>query len=1472
MKNAQEPPRMGRRAMTTALIASVALATCSLSSLPAASTARAETVAEDGDRAKAWQDGTEATADGSSLATDLSTDAEHVTLTRTALTPGLGYDSETYLERYKIEVAQASIDVGERSGYPLSNAFDGNWNNNFMAPGIKEEAVYTIDFGKVEQLSKILFKHFTSGQPTGFPTHFKIFASTTGDANSYEEVADYQIANSERATGPVTFSLSRPVSAKSIKIQVITSPGGVVASEMKFLRFDQVASDVEDLFADADKTVVADKYQNRDELAKLRAEVEQHPSSEEFLGYIERAEMILDGTWKLDASFTRGTVSEAGKGFDSEAFLNVYGIKVKNYSTDNAGKPNSGIEKAFDGDWSTRYEANGANTATVTMELEQESDVHRIIYSNGYTNAYGYPEKMTVAFSDTGREGSWREVPCNFSATNDKVIFTLSQAVKAKYVRITMSGIYGGINFRPCAAEIKLVKFDQVEYDVSSLFKDARTQYTLSDQWNTVEALTDLQNRVNAHPSKDEFAKDMARAWAVFRGEVKDQNDRLDWPVHVIQKTGPDSERAVWVFLAEGYRADEMDKFIKDITERAQAMLELEPFRSMAPYINMYAYCAASNESGYSKPSEKRDTFFQSYYDSKNGNVNGGSNQTRCNLARDWITQNYLDEGGKIMHATAIVNTNDYFGQGNGTSTASLSAGYKMTVHEGAHMFATLVDHYTANNVYRGDVGGTNQTANRDPKTIRWREFLGHRKVTIQNAGDIAANPTGDCLMNHYGTNIFCEVCRESIFRKINDVLPEGKKNPMYVAQPELTIKRTEQEIKDGDGTGDDAVDKAKSAKEWDAGPVINESNITKANGRQLKYRTVVSNFLSENQDVTLSLRIVGADGQEKHAWTKTESIHPNTTLSFDVSPKDYTGNNVKIEDIRQAGAVSVELVTEELSDLAEGDKIEARVTYNGELMGTDATISYGTARISYKLKDASGNVVGDMPEMGTVDQRVLTGTNNLSAPPEVYGYTYVNSNIDESEWRAKEGVTDEIIRYYRETSVQVTKRLVDWNGLLISESSARVATGTTITPSKADFTVAVGYKVDAPAAVEVGKEDITLTYTVRKGSDVANAARGATAKAYNPDGSAAFERPNRPLSIAVDGNKTDVNSYGDYNNSNGRAPSYAEFDLGGTYDLMGEGEDTTKDVIRLWRYWGDGRTYRNTVIVASEKGTFAEGDYTVLYNADADNMFGFGNGADSTYKETKDGLHVDAPAGTRASKVRVYMNGSEINASNHIVELEVMGKKLDLTYNTELEELIESLSRKVESGLYTKGSSAAATNAVERARRRLIAGAGTDVIVNIREELVAADKKLRRKDESLGSIQYLGGSLRMDADVENKTALRMGFWFRLPEGAELVRDKSGWTYGLGSLSGKFRSIDKLVEVEEGGFVANAVLTNIPSDHYGTPFVVRARLVYKLDGEERIVESDVVNSRSVDGVATKIESSSSASDRERELAARILAS
>ena len=234
-------------------------------------------------------------------------------------------------------------------------------------------------------------------------------------------------------------------------------------------------------------------------------------------------------------------------------------------------------------------------------------------------------------------------------------------------------------------------------------------------------------------------------------------------------------------------------------------------------------------------------------------------------------------------------------------------------------------------------------------------------------------------------------------------------------------------------------------------------------------------------------------------------------------------------------------------------------------------------------------------------------------------------------------------------------------------------------------------------------------------------------------------------MSMAVDGNKTDFGSnYAEFGADNRRESSYMQVDLGAVCDV---------NSLSLYRYWGDGRIYGDTVVAVAEKETdFAEGKATIVYNADDQNVHKLYTQApekfDEDYAETAQGKSWTLPEGTKAQFVRVYMYGRANNdtTTNHVVELEVYGTKPEEgeTPGVDITALIERLS--VLSAVDTSNAttdSAAAFNALLKEGYDLVAtGAQTQ------EEVAAMIKKLEGAEAKLVDASALKKAI---ADAEKK-------------------------------------------------------------------------------------------------------------------------
>lgn len=263
----------------------------------------------------------------------------------------------------------------------------------------------------------------------------------------------------------------------------------------------------------------------------------------------------------------------------------------------------------------------------------------------------------------------------------------------------------------------------------------------------------------------------------------------------------------------------------------------------------------------------------------------------------------------------------------------------------------------------------------------------------------------------------------------------------------------------------------------------------------------------------------------------------------------------------------------------------------------------------------------------------------------------------------------------------------------------------------------------------------------IAKDSDVT-----VTAK-WTKDDTDAAKGGDRPMSMVVDGNKTDTNgNYGEFGADNKAESSYMQIDLGEVCDV---------DTLNLYRYWNGNRVYDpSVVLVAEEEADFEDGTATVVYNADKEKIHGLNDKyytevKDETYEETAQGKSWNLPENTKARFVRVYMHGVKNGGdTNHIVEMEVIGTRPDKEEvpAVDLTKLIERLTvlAVVDTSNTTTDSVAAFKALVKEGYDLVASGAKTQ------DEVDAMLKKLEGAENKLVDTKALKKAI---ADAEKKVA-----------------------------------------------------------------------------------------------------------------------
>ena len=547
------------------------------------------------------------------------------------------------------------------------------------------------------------------------------------------------------------------------------------------------------------------------------------------------------------------------------------------------------------------------------------------------------------------------------------------------------------------------------------------------------------------------------------------ESPKTTFPVHVIHKTGNDKENFVIVIMGDGYTAQQQDQFVKDATQKAQGMLTWSPYKEYSDRINIYAIQTVSNETGISEYGGKSvDTYFHLRLFGKAIGFSNGGDQKAKDL-REEMEKKYLDAGASVGTIHILSNTNGDFGASINslfsfsTNSEDNSSGTAMT-HEVSHSVGGLGDEYERY------TNKPNTSATSDADSIKWSKLLGFRGIGITMAGtETAFAPSRECMMRWAGQP-FCEVCKMELARKLNNTDYVSCPQKLYVADPEISIPHSRT------GTLDRDSEKYR----------ISEKNITKANEKDLEFRTVVQNMVNQEQHLKMSFSIKDANGITIKYHEEKEFTIPALSNWYDPD----------------AARESLSIVFSNVSGLVKGDILEGKVidTDTGKVLATDKTAgqTWNTVNIHYQLKNADGTSSA-IPDAATAMVYVPANTTYVLRKPDLSDYTYVGNSVNQDRITVTEAETDVTYYYQKKKDSQVTPGENPTVSPTIAPSASTVpTTSPTVTPgetvSTASPTVTPGETVStASPTVTPGETAPPVSPTATPGETVPTVSTKAT-------------------------------------------------------------------------------------------------------------------------------------------------------------------------------------------------------------------------------------------------------------------------------------------------------------------------------------------------------------------------------------------
>ena len=270
---------------------------------------------------------------------------------------------------------------------------------------------------------------------------------------------------------------------------------------------------------------------------------------------------------------------------------------------------------------------------------------------------------------------------------------------------------------------------------------------------------------------------------------IRDRSHDVPTPWKYLRKGGDSRECIDVAFVAEGFRADQMQEFLNVCDSCILALQAHEPFRSLIDRFNFVAVMPPSIDSGVSIPHRNlwRDTPLASSFDT----FYSDRYLTTLHLQRLYD----LMTGIPFEHFIILANTPEYGGGGiynsyNMASAKSSHSRYEVVVHEFGHSFGGLGDEYAydaqAEPMYPADTEPwePNLTTLVDFAS-KWQDMLPDgtpvptkpdgkeltTKVGVYEGGGYQSKgvyrPVQECRMKINEVKEFCPVCQRALRRII---------------------------------------------------------------------------------------------------------------------------------------------------------------------------------------------------------------------------------------------------------------------------------------------------------------------------------------------------------------------------------------------------------------------------------------------------------------------------------------------------------------------------------------------------------------------------------------------------------------------------------------------------------------------------------------------------------------------------------
>ena len=427
-----------------------------------------------------------------------------------------------YNEEFKIKrenITSITTNGGQYSTNSVDRAIDGDPNtqwhsNNKNNSSFTNEVIITLD--KLTTIDRVTYLDKVS---RGFAKSFDIYASKTTSGETFEKIS----SGSHSITTDTLEIKFKPTELRRIKLVFKeTHEDWAVAYEIGLYKEDTVKDKIDRLFIDSNMSEVNAEFSTTAAIDNLIEETKGYPLENEFKEKLDIAKELLEfgkiqsnsANIKKFNAFYSDNIDAYDEGF------RVPNSNIEKIENNGGHYPNSQLKYAIDEDVNTHWETGNPNSSTfkneVTLTLKEAQVINRLTYKSR-NGCKGFANNFSIYISPVSSGNNFQKVSeGSYTSTNDmlEISFNPTKAKRVKFVFDKANQDWASIG------DLRLYKQDETSEKMSRLFSNL-VMDTVSEEFNDIKKLEELEKEVKGHPLYNLFKEDVEDAKNIVQGKIE---------------------------------------------------------------------------------------------------------------------------------------------------------------------------------------------------------------------------------------------------------------------------------------------------------------------------------------------------------------------------------------------------------------------------------------------------------------------------------------------------------------------------------------------------------------------------------------------------------------------------------------------------------------------------------------------------------------------------------------------------------------------------------------------------------------------------------------------------------------------------------------------------------------------------------------------------------------------------------------